>query len=95
MELRRSDRVRRKPARYVLLGESYQVIAIDSEDDPINYKEALEDVDVQEWQKAMDREMESKHPDHGTSGLIRPLLLLVLRKALMNLVFTKESKHRR
>ena len=60
-ELRRSDRVRRKPARYVLLGESYQVIAIDSEDDPINYKEALEDVDVQEWQKAMDREMESMY----------------------------------
>ena len=60
-ELRRSDRVRRKPARYVLLGESYQVIAIDSEDDPINYKEALEDVDIQEWQKAMDREMESMY----------------------------------
>ena len=65
VELRRSDKVRRKPARYVLLGESYQVIAIDSEDDskddPINYKEALEDVDVQEWQKAMDREMESMY----------------------------------
>ena len=61
VELRRSDRVRRKPARYVLLGESYQVIAIDSEDVPINYKEALEDVDVQEWQKAMDREMESMY----------------------------------
>ena len=61
VELRRSDRVRRKPVRYVLLGESYQVIAIDSEDDPINYKEALEDVDVQEWQKAMDREMESMY----------------------------------
>ena len=61
VELHRSDRVRRKPARYVLLGESYQVIAIDSEDDPINYKEALEDVDVQEWQKAMDREMESMY----------------------------------
>ena len=61
VELRRSDRVRRKPARYVYLGESYQVIAIDSEDDPINYKEALEDVDVQEWQKAMDREMESMY----------------------------------
>ena len=61
VELRRSDRVRRKPARYVLLGESYQVIVIDSEDDPINYKEALEDVDVQEWQKAMDREMESMY----------------------------------
>ena len=61
VELRRSDRVRRKPARYVLLGESYQVIAIDSEDDPINYKEALKDVDVQEWQKAMDREMESMY----------------------------------
>ena len=32
VELRRSDRVRRKPARYVLLGESYQVIAIDNEE---------------------------------------------------------------
>ena len=29
------------------------------DDDPTTYEEALEDVDVQEWKKAMDREMES------------------------------------
>ena len=40
------------------MGESYQDITIDSEEDPVNYKEALEDVDAQEWLKAMDREME-------------------------------------
>ena len=73
VELRRSDRVRRKPARYVLLGESYQVIAIDSEDDPINYKEALEDVDVQEWQKAMDREMESMYSNSVWSLVVAML----------------------
>ena len=48
VQLRRSGRVIRKPARYVLLGESYQAIAIDSEEDPISYNEALEDVDAQE-----------------------------------------------
>ena len=51
----------RKPARYVLLGESYQVITNDSENDPINYNEPLEDVDAQEWHKAMNREMESMY----------------------------------
>ena len=49
----------RKPSRYLLLGELYQAITIDSEEDPINYKEALEDVDAQEWLKAMDREIKS------------------------------------
>ena len=29
------------------------------DDDPTTYEEALEDVDVQEWKKAMNREMES------------------------------------
>ena len=51
MELRRSGRKTRKPSRYLLLGESYQAITIDSEEDPVNYKEALEDVDAQEWLK--------------------------------------------
>ena len=59
LELRRSGRTTRKPSRYLLLGESYQAITIDSGEDPVNYKEALEDVDAQEWLKAMDREMES------------------------------------
>ena len=61
MELRRSGRTIRKPSRFLLLGELYQAIAIDSEEDPVNYKKALEDVDAQEWLKAMDREMESMY----------------------------------
>ena len=61
VELRRSGKMKRKPSRYLLLGESYQAITIDSEEDPVNYKEALEDVGVQEWLKAMDREMESMY----------------------------------
>ena len=61
MELWCSGRTARKPSRYLLLGESYQAIIIDSEEDPVNYKEALEDVDAQEWLKAMDCEMESMY----------------------------------
>ena len=61
VELRRSRRKTRKPSRYLLLGESYLAITIDSEEDFVNYKEALKDVDAQEWLKAMDREMESMY----------------------------------
>ena len=61
MELRRSGRTTHKPSRYLLLGESYQAITIDSKEDPINYKEVLADVDAQEWLKAMDHEMESMY----------------------------------
>ena len=61
VELRRSGRTTPKPSRYFLLGESYQAITIDSEEDPVNYKEALEDVDAQEWLKSMDCEMESMY----------------------------------
>ena len=46
LELRRSGRTTRKPSRYLLLGELYQAITIDSKEDPVNYKEALEDVDA-------------------------------------------------
>ena len=46
VELRRSGRTTHKPSRYLLLGESYQAITIGSEEDPVNYKEALEDVDA-------------------------------------------------
>ena len=42
-----------------MLGGTYQVILDNPDDDPTTYEEALEDVDVQEWKKAMDREMES------------------------------------
>ena len=40
------------------MGESYQAIMTDHDNDPISYNEALEDVDVQEWLNAMNREME-------------------------------------
>ena len=46
VQLRHNGRVICKPTRYVLLSESYQVITNDSEDDPINYNEGLEDVDA-------------------------------------------------
>ena len=57
VELRRSGRTTRKPSRYLLLGESYQAITIGSEEDLLNYKEAMEDVDAQELLKAIDSEM--------------------------------------
>ena len=37
----------------------YQVILDNPDDDPTTYKEALDDVDMQEWKRAMDHEMES------------------------------------
>ena len=55
-----------------MLGESYQTITIDSEEDPVNYKEALEDVDVQEWLKAMDSEMESMYSNSVWSLIKTP-----------------------
>ena len=83
MELRRSERTTRKPSRYLLLGELYQAITIDSEEDPVNYKEALEDVDAQEWLKAMDRAMESMYSNSVWSLVkapkgIKPMLVIVL-----------------
>ena len=45
-----------KPARYALLGQMYQVVL----DNPYHIKkEALKDVDVQEWKRAMDHDIES------------------------------------
>ena len=46
VELQRSGRTTCKPSIYLLLGESYQAITTDSEEDPLNYKEGLEDVDA-------------------------------------------------
>ena len=43
------------------MGESYQAILIDHNNDPISYNEVLEDVDVQKWLKAMNCEMESMY----------------------------------
>ena len=59
MQQTRSGRTISKPARYALLGETYQVILDNLDDDPTIYEEALEDLGVQEWKKAMDRGIES------------------------------------
>lgn len=57
----RNGREIRKPISYVLLGKSYQAIENDNDDDPTTYHEAMEDVDAQEWLKAMNREMDSMY----------------------------------
>ena len=44
---------------YALLGETNQVILDNSNADPTAYEKALEDVDVEEWKRALNREMES------------------------------------
>ena len=45
----------------MLVEETYQAITIDQDEDPTRYNEALEDIDAQEWKKAMKREMESMY----------------------------------
>ena len=59
MHQTRSKRIIHKPARYSLLIETYHVVLDNPDDDPTIYEEALEDVDVQEWRRAIDSEMES------------------------------------
>lgn len=51
MQLCRNKRVICTPVRYVLLGESYQAITIDKEDDSNNYNEALKNVDAKSTKK--------------------------------------------
>ena len=48
-----------KPERHAFLGKMYQVILDHPDDDPTTYEESLEDVDVKEWKRVMDSEMES------------------------------------
>ena len=59
MQQTRRGRTICKQGRYALLGETYQGILDYLDDDPTTYEEELEDVDVQEWKKAMDHEIES------------------------------------
>ena len=61
LEPRRSGRVTRLPARYMLLGETYTAISDEHVQDPTSYNEALIDKDVEFWKKAMNQEMESMY----------------------------------
>lgn len=74
MQQRHSGRVIRKPSRCALLEET-QVVLDNPDDNPTTYKEAFEDVDVQEWKKAMDMEMKSM--DSNSIGSIIEALKLV------------------
>ncbi|TYK04057.1 gag/pol protein [Cucumis melo var. makuwa] len=57
--LRRSGRVVSQPNHYLGLTETQVVITDDGVEDPLSYKQAMNDVDKDQWVKAMDLEMES------------------------------------
>ncbi|KAA0043112.1 gag/pol protein [Cucumis melo var. makuwa] len=58
---RRSGRVVRQPDRYLGLSEAQIIIPDDGLEDPLTYKQPMNDVDYDQWIKAMDLEMESMY----------------------------------
>ncbi|TYJ96910.1 gag/pol protein [Cucumis melo var. makuwa] len=58
-EPRRSGRVTNLPIRYMSLTETLTVISDGDIEDPLTFKKAMEDVDKDEWIKAMNLELES------------------------------------
>ncbi|KAA0025345.1 gag/pol protein [Cucumis melo var. makuwa] len=58
-ELRRSGRVVHQPNRYSGLSESHVVIPDDGIEDPITYKQVMNDINRDQWIKAMNLEIES------------------------------------
>ncbi|KAL2532164.1 Gag/pol protein [Abeliophyllum distichum] len=61
LPLRKSQRVIRKPSRYLFVEKSKQAISTEQVDDPNSYKEAINDVDADLWKLAMNTEMESMY----------------------------------
>ena len=57
----RSGSIVRTPDRFSFLGESYEAIPEELEQDPCNYDEAINDIDSGSWQDAMKAEMESMY----------------------------------
>ncbi|KAA0061307.1 gag/pol protein [Cucumis melo var. makuwa] len=60
-EPRRSGRVVRQPDRYLGLSEAQTIIPEDGIEDLLTYKQAIHNVDYDQWIKAMDLEMESMY----------------------------------
>ncbi|KAA0031662.1 gag/pol protein [Cucumis melo var. makuwa] len=58
---RRSGRVVSQPNRYLGLTETQVVIPDDGVEDPLSYKQAMNDVDKNQWVKFIDLEMESMY----------------------------------
>ena len=56
---RRSERDVKQPDRFMYLGKSFEAILKEHEIDPIDYDEAMSNVDVYLWEKAMKVELES------------------------------------
>jgi hypothetical protein len=58
---RRSDRIRRTPARYALLTTGQRDILLLDKDEPTTYEEAMVGPDSEKWLGAMKSEIESMH----------------------------------
>ena len=58
---RRSGRVVIQPERYLGLAETPTIIPDDGVEDPLTFRQAMNDVDHDQWVKAMDLEMESMY----------------------------------
>ena len=57
-EPRRSGRIVHQPDRYLVLIETQVVIPDDGVEDPLTYKQAMNDLDHDQWIKAMNLEIE-------------------------------------
>ena len=57
--LRRSGRVVRLPSYYRHEEEVQFLVSVTNQDDPLTYRDAMDDADKDKWQDAMNQEMES------------------------------------
>ncbi|KAA0032043.1 gag/pol protein [Cucumis melo var. makuwa] len=57
----RSRRIAQQPDRYLGLSETQIIISDDGIEDPLTYKKEMNDVDCDQWIKALDLEMESMY----------------------------------
>ena len=57
----RSGRIVRPPITFIGLGETYEAISKEAESDPYTYEEAMNDIDVHHWIKAMKSELDSMY----------------------------------
>ena len=58
---RRSRRVVRLPSRYEHEGEVQFLVSFTNQDDPLTYRDAMDDSDKDKWQDSMNQEMESMY----------------------------------
>ena len=58
---RRSERIVRLPSRYGHEGEVQFLVSVTYQDDPLTYRDAMDDSDKEKWQDSMNQEMESMY----------------------------------